>query len=153
MSAAEDGSYDGVASLLLFTDERNRHTAVLDVLAVRPEARKRGTGTALWAAARAELAADGRTSVSTVLDPFGGGFVVHGAEVEVREGEWPGYPVVIGFPGIEQARAWYDSDAYQEILPLRTRHITGDVILVEGVAPGYDASVTAARIRQASHHA
>jgi hypothetical protein len=36
------------------------------------------------------------------------------------------------------ARAWYESASYQEILPLRTRHIEGDAILVEGVEPGYD---------------
>lgn len=68
-----DGSYDGVASLVLFTEEGNRHTAFLDVLTVRPEARRRGVGAALWAAVRAELAADGRTSVSTVLEPGGAG--------------------------------------------------------------------------------
>lgn len=72
-ATAPDGSYDGVASLLLFTDEANRHTACLDVLAVRPGARRRGVGAALWAAARAELAAEGRTSVSTVLEPGGAG--------------------------------------------------------------------------------
>lgn len=78
--------------------------------------------------------------IQATLDPFDGHFLVHGTEVEVREGEWPGYLVIIGFPGIEKARAWYDSEAYQEILPLRTKHITGDVVLVEGVAPGYDAA-------------
>ncbi|MGX1880905.1 DUF1330 domain-containing protein [Streptomyces sp. NPDC055287] len=86
--------------------------------------------------------------IQATLDPFAGHFLVHGTEVEVREGEWPGYLVVIGFPDIEKARAWYDSEAYQEIIPLRTRHITGDVILAEGVAPGYDAADTAARMRQ-----
>ncbi|MFC4606715.1 GNAT family N-acetyltransferase [Streptomyces maoxianensis] len=72
-ATAPDGSYDGVASLLLFTDEANRHTAFLDVLAVRPRARRRGVGAALWAAVRAELAAGGRTSVSTPLEPGGAG--------------------------------------------------------------------------------
>ncbi|MBT2487361.1 DUF1330 domain-containing protein [Streptomyces sp. ISL-96] len=75
-------------------------------------------------------------------------FLVHGTEVEVLEGEWPGYLVVIGFPDIEKARDWYDSEAYREILPLRTKHITGDVILAEGVAPGYDPADTAARMRR-----
>ncbi|MET9520045.1 DUF1330 domain-containing protein [Streptomyces sp. NPDC002994] len=86
--------------------------------------------------------------IQATLTPFAGHFLVHGTEVEVLEGEWPGYLVVIGFPDIEKACAWYDSEAYQEILPLRTRHITGDVILAEGVAPGYDATDTAARMRQ-----
>lgn len=72
-ATALDGSYDGVASLLLFAEEGNRHTAFLDVLAVHPRARRRGIGAALWSAVRAELTADGRTSVSTVLEPGGAG--------------------------------------------------------------------------------
>ncbi|MET9520049.1 GNAT family N-acetyltransferase [Streptomyces sp. NPDC002994] len=40
---------------------------------VRPEARRRGVGGALWEAVRAELAADGRTSVATELELGGAG--------------------------------------------------------------------------------
>ncbi|MFC8830057.1 GNAT family N-acetyltransferase [Streptomyces sp. NPDC057137] len=71
--AAPDGSYDGVATLLLFTEESNRHTAFLDALVVRPEARRRGVGAQLWGAIRAELTADGRSSVSTMLELGGAG--------------------------------------------------------------------------------
>ncbi|MFJ6794708.1 GNAT family N-acetyltransferase [Streptomyces sp. NPDC091268] len=63
----------GVAALLLFTEEANRTTAYLDVLAVHPDARRRGTGTALWRTVREELLADGRTSVATTLDLGGPG--------------------------------------------------------------------------------
>lgn len=73
VSAAPDGSYDGVATLLLFTEENNRHTAFLDALVVRPEARRRGVGAQLWGAIRAELTADGRSSVSTMLELGGAG--------------------------------------------------------------------------------
>jgi hypothetical protein len=55
--------------------------------------------------------------------------------------------VVISFPGIAEARAWWDSPAYQEIAPLRSRHIEGDIIMVEGVPEGYDSSVTANALR------
>ncbi|WP_330173916.1 GNAT family N-acetyltransferase [Streptomyces sp. NBC_01498] len=71
--AAPDGSYDGVAALLLFTEESNRHTAFLDALVVRPEARRRGVGAELWSAIRAELTADGRSSVSAMLELGGAG--------------------------------------------------------------------------------
>lgn len=81
------------------------------------------------------------------MDPFEGRFRVHGADVEVREGTWPGTIVVIEFPDVEAARSWYDSPAYQDILPLRTIHIEGDVIIVEGVDPGYSAANTATAIR------
>ncbi|MGG2464117.1 DUF1330 domain-containing protein [Streptomyces sp. RGM 3693] len=36
------------------------------------------------------------------------------------------------------ARAWYESPAYQQILRLRTDHVEGDVLLIEGVGPEYD---------------
>ncbi|MFG2986093.1 GNAT family N-acetyltransferase [Streptomyces sp. NPDC048258] len=68
-----EGTVDGVAGLLLFTDEANRHTAYLDVLAVRPEARRRGVGRALWQRVREELLAQGRTSVATTVDLGGPG--------------------------------------------------------------------------------
>ena len=86
--------------------------------------------------------------IQSTLDPFGGRFLVHGAEVEVREGPWPGTVVIIEFPGVDEARAWYDSPAYQEILPLRTDHIDGEAIIVEGVAPDYDPRATAAALRR-----
>ncbi|MGW7453052.1 DUF1330 domain-containing protein [Streptomyces sp. NPDC054787] len=88
--------------------------------------------------------------IQPTMDPFGGRFLVHGAEVEVMEGPFPGTVVMIGFPDIEKARAWYASPAYQEILPLRTDHIAGEVILVEGVPADYDATKTAARLREAA---
>ena len=88
--------------------------------------------------------------IQATLDPFGGRFLVHGAMVEVKEGPWPGTVVVIEFPAIDQARAWYDSPEYQAILPLRTSHITGQAILVEGVAPGYDPAQLAVAVRESS---
>lgn len=87
--------------------------------------------------------------IQATMRPYGGRFLVHGAEVEVVEGAWPGAVVIIGFPGVEEARAWYASPAYREILPLRTRHLGGDVIIVPGVGPEYDASATAAAMRAA----
>ncbi|MFF3327740.1 GNAT family N-acetyltransferase [Streptomyces sp. NPDC002889] len=72
-AVAADGSYDGVASLVLFHEESNRHTAFLDVLAVHPRARQRGIATRLWSAVRDELAAGGRTSVSAEIELGGAG--------------------------------------------------------------------------------
>ncbi|MCB5166624.1 DUF1330 domain-containing protein [Streptomyces bambusae] len=85
--------------------------------------------------------------IQATLDPFGGRFLVHGAEVEVVEGPWEGTVVVIAFPDIEAARAWYASPAYQEILPLRTRHMAAEAVLVEGVPAGYDPARRAAALR------
>jgi uncharacterized protein (DUF1330 family) len=87
--------------------------------------------------------------IQGTLDPYGGRFLVHGATVEVVEGPWPGTIVIIGFPGMAEARAWYDSPGYQEILPLRTDNIDGITILVDGVGPGYDPSGLAVGMRAA----
>ncbi|MEX0168674.1 DUF1330 domain-containing protein [Streptomyces sp. LMG1-1-1.1] len=86
--------------------------------------------------------------VQATLDPFGGHFLVHGAPArEVREGTWPGAVVIIGFPTYDDARAWYDSAPYQALIPLRARHMDGDVLLVDGVPQGYETARTAALLR------
>ncbi|GAA3096702.1 DUF1330 domain-containing protein [Streptomyces echinatus] len=86
--------------------------------------------------------------ITGTFEPYGGRFLVHGAQHEVKEGGWPGHVVVIFFPSVAQAQAWWDSPAYQEIAPLRSRHIDGDIILVPGVPEGYDAAATAQTIRK-----
>ncbi|WP_420114211.1 DUF1330 domain-containing protein [Pseudactinotalea sp.] len=83
------------------------------------------------------------------FEPFGGQFLVHATPHEVKEGAWPGHVVVIGFPDIARARSWWDSPAYREIAPLRSRHIAGDLILVAGVPEGYDPARTAQAMRDA----
>ncbi len=93
--------------------------------------------------------ADYIARVTGTFEPYGGRFLVHAGQHEVKEGEWPGYVIVIAFPAIAEARAWWASPAYQEIAPLRSRHIDGDIILVDGVPEGYDATATAAAMRDA----
>ena len=87
--------------------------------------------------------------IQATMDPFGGRFLVHGGEVEVKEGSWPGTVVILEFPSLDDARGWYDSPGYQEILHLRTDHIEGDTLIVGGVRPDYDAGRTAATLRAA----
>ncbi|MFI0814789.1 DUF1330 domain-containing protein [Streptomyces sp. NPDC021098] len=90
--------------------------------------------------------------IQATLDPFHGRFVIHGGPAEVVEGAWPGSVVLIGFPDVARAREWYASPAYQDILSLRTDHIDGDVILVEGVGPDYDPVERADKLRAANPH-
>ena len=78
--------------------------------------------------------------IDATLALYGGQFTVHGGEVEVLEGNWPGVLIVIAFPDYQRARAWYDSDAYQQILPLRVGNSRSDVILVDGVGPEHRAT-------------
>ncbi len=84
--------------------------------------------------------------IDETLAPYDGRFLVHGVTPEIVEGPWPGDLVIIGFPDMERARAWYDSPAYREILPLRTENSRGVTMLVKGVAPGYRATDFLAKI-------
>jgi uncharacterized protein (DUF1330 family) len=78
--------------------------------------------------------------IDATLAPFGGRFIVHGGEVEVLEGGWPGHLIVIEFPGRGRASAWYNSAAYQEIVTLRTGNSESDVIMVDGVDSDHKAT-------------
>ncbi|KRC26066.1 DUF1330 domain-containing protein [Acidovorax sp. Root217] len=71
--------------------------------------------------------------IDATLAPFGGEFLVHGTRPELKEGKFGGDCVVIAFPSMEQARAWYDSDAYAPMIPMRTQHSRSTVFLLEGV--------------------
>ncbi|GAA0578046.1 DUF1330 domain-containing protein [Kribbella sandramycini] len=71
--------------------------------------------------------------IDATLAPYDGHFVVHGHQPELLEGEWDGTLIVIEFPDLASVRGWYDSAAYQEILPLRTANSDGVAMIVEGV--------------------
>ena len=78
--------------------------------------------------------------IDATLAPYGGRFLVHGGRVSAVEGAWDGDLVVIAFPDRAAAREWYDSPAYQEILPLRLEHSQSIAAVVDGVPPGYQAT-------------
>ena len=78
--------------------------------------------------------------IDATLEPYDGRFLVHGRQSEVVEGSFPGYCIIIEFPDMEQARGWYHSDAYQEIVSLRADNSEGSIILVDGVGDDYQAS-------------
>jgi uncharacterized protein (DUF1330 family) len=78
--------------------------------------------------------------IDGTLAPFGGRFLVHGDPGEVREGGFVGNVIVVEFPDRASASGWYESEAYQRILPLRTRNTSGWMILVDGVASDHLAT-------------
>ena len=45
--------------------------------------------------------------IQDTLDPYGGRFLVHGPEVTVVEGDWPGTVVIIEFPDRDSVSGWY----------------------------------------------
>lgn len=68
------------------------------------------------------------------LRPFEGKFIVRGGAVERLEGDWtPGRIVVIEFPSLEKARAWWSSDAYKPLKAIRQSSATTQMIVVEGI--------------------
>lgn len=78
--------------------------------------------------------------IDGTLAPFGGKFLVHGAEPDVREGDWTGHLIVIEFPDRASAVGWYESPAYRELIPLRADNSDGTVFLVDGVEQPHKAT-------------
>jgi uncharacterized protein (DUF1330 family) len=78
--------------------------------------------------------------IDATLAPFNGRFIVHGGSIEVLEGAWIGHAIIIEFPSIDVARAWYRSAAYQAIVRLRTENSEGECIIVDGVPSGHRAT-------------
>lgn len=58
--------------------------------------------------------------------------VVNG-RFETLEGNAPDAVVMLEFDSMEQARAWYDSEEYQEALPHRLKSADYQAIIVEGL--------------------
>jgi uncharacterized protein (DUF1330 family) len=65
----------------------------------------------------------------------GGGRVLAAAPAERVEGDEPRqWNVVVEFPSLEKAKAWYNSDAYQAAIPMRNDSAPGaNIIFVEGL--------------------
>ena len=76
-----------------------------------------------------------KAQVLPTLEPFGGHFLVRGGAYTVMEGDWALERVaVLEFPSREAAEGWYNSPAYQEILPLRANAGLSNFIIIDGVA-------------------
>lgn len=72
--------------------------------------------------------------VPPTIAAYGGRFLVRGGKTETLEGSWiPKRIVVLEFPSVEHARAWWDSEEYRHPKGLRQSASITDMILVEGV--------------------
>ena len=77
---------------------------------------------------------DYKRMVPGTIAAFGGRFVARGGHVETLEGDWrPDRLVILEFPSVERARAWWNSPEYVEARALRQATSTGSLIIVEGV--------------------
>jgi uncharacterized protein (DUF1330 family) len=72
--------------------------------------------------------------VPPTLAAYGGRFIVRGGAAETLEGDWtPKRLVILEFPSLSQAKAWWDSPEYAEAKALRQATARTRMIVVEGV--------------------
>lgn len=73
-----------------------------------------------------------RAQVDATFAPFGGRYIVRGGHVVSQEGAPSKRIVMIEFPSMAQALAWYDSPAYAVLKPIRHKSATSRVYTVQG---------------------
>ena len=75
-----------------------------------------------------------RTRTAEAIHIHGGRYLARLGEVQVLEGSWnPNMIVIVEFPNLEQARAWYRSREYAFALEVRDTALSRNLILVDGV--------------------
>ena len=66
---------------------------------------------------------------------YGGRYVVRGGPSHVLEGEWqPTRLVILEFPDLERARAWWQSPEYAQAKALRQECAETEMLVIDGVA-------------------
>jgi len=74
-----------------------------------------------------------RKHVMSTLEPYGGKFLSRGGKLSILEGEWPfERTVILEFASRKVAEDWYNSPAYQRILPLRLKSTTCNFVVIDG---------------------
>lgn len=65
----------------------------------------------------------------------GGTYVIRGGDCEALEGDWrPGRIVVLKFPSVSQAKAWYTSAEYKKARDARAGAAVFRILAIEGLA-------------------
>jgi uncharacterized protein (DUF1330 family) len=73
---------------------------------------------------------------------YGGRYVVRGGATATLEGSWrPTRLVILEFPSVEQARAWWDSPEYASAKALRQACADTEMLLVDGLSPAASAAL------------
>jgi uncharacterized protein (DUF1330 family) len=76
---------------------------------------------------------DYKTLTPASILPYGGKFIVRGGRVEMLEGSWlPTRFVIVEFPSVERAKAWWNSPEYAPAKKLRQASAETEMIVVEG---------------------
>jgi uncharacterized protein (DUF1330 family) len=75
-----------------------------------------------------------RQIVLPTITAYGGRFIARGGRTEVLEGEWaPRRVVIVEFPSLERAKAWWASPEYSEAKAIRQATSEGTLVVIEGV--------------------
>lgn len=75
-----------------------------------------------------------RKLVPATLEPYGGRFLARGGQIETLEGGWaPKRIVVIEFPSIEHAKAWWASEQYRVPKQMRMASAETRMIVVQSI--------------------
>ena len=81
-----------------------------------------------------ELMSSYRDKAFASVKAFGGKLVASTTNIECREGNWrPNKIVMLEFPSMDKARAWYESPEYQEVLPIRLQANKDNMVIFEGL--------------------
>lgn len=73
-------------------------------------------------------------AVESTFVPFGGRYAVRGGKIMSLEGDPMKRVIMISFPSLAQAQAWYASPRYQEIMPIRHKSARSRAFIMEGFA-------------------
>ena len=77
---------------------------------------------------------DYKAMVPPSIAKFGGRFLVRGGKTHTIEGDWsPRRLVIVEFPSVEQARAWWASPEYAEAKALRQATSESQLLIAEGL--------------------
>lgn len=82
-----------------------------------------------------EAYAEYSKAVPATVEKYGGRFLVRGGKAHPLEGEWPERRrVLIEFPSLEAAKAWWSSDEYAKPKAMRQASSRGRLVFLEGVS-------------------
>lgn len=71
---------------------------------------------------------------ATLVEKHGGRYVARdGAEALEGNGKIPDTFVILEFPSVEAAKAWYNDPDYAPMIKLRQTGADGDLVVMEGV--------------------
>jgi uncharacterized protein (DUF1330 family) len=75
-----------------------------------------------------------KAMVPASLEKYGGRFLVRGGKTHTMEGDWsPSRFVLVEFPNVERAKAWWASPEYAEAKALRQATADSQLIIAEGL--------------------